>query len=470
MVAWFVLACASLIPFGAHYMKHSLGPLKVYFVQDFGYSHAEFGGFLSASSLPNLVFPVFAGAMVDERGHDFSGLLFTSVALLGHVLFCVALTAGAPFVFGALARVLYGLGEGGTGIVQGCIVGRWVGRESLAFAIGVTESVHFTANWLGKALPAEIAASGGFLGALWFGNAFLFVSVFAAITYATYAKTEDRPFVFAFPSSHSPPSSPPPPPAPAFPSFPKASAYLQSSPRDRLHVGDHARPRSSSATFYGAVALPASEDDMDVEEGGETFGPLSKALPLGFWLVAALHLLFSNCSNLFGGFSADFIGSSSSTALSPSQAGLLASVDSLLPIFLAPAVGHFVDRVGGRVYICALAALANSAAFALLRFTADVTPSVVLAAMLLMSLSTSATPTLIKSAVPAIVPHAALGYAFGIYGIFESLGGTIGHVLFGYVRDVSESYDDDLQTLLVLSLISFAIALATLWLAPALNH
>ena len=55
----FALVCASLIPFGAHYMKHGLGPLKPFFVSrssssaedTLDLSHTDFGVFLAVNAI-----------------------------------------------------------------------------------------------------------------------------------------------------------------------------------------------------------------------------------------------------------------------------------------------------------------------------------------------------------------------------------------------------------------------------------
>ncbi|GBG27697.1 Major facilitator superfamily domain-containing protein 1 [Hondaea fermentalgiana] len=488
----FVLLCASLIPSGAHYMKHALGPLKVYFVgSDTGspgaggiVSHAQFGAFLAATSWPNLVMPFLTGLLVDEKGHEYSAVLFTSVALLGHVMFAIFLMPNLmSFPLALAGRVLYGFGEGGTGIVQGAIVGTWFEGNTLAFSIGFTESVHYLANWLGKALPAELARlQGGFRGAVWLGSAFLFGSVLVAIIYYIFAHAE-RPFRFALNQQPGDLEE-----RRGLVAVDASESRSRSS--DSSTASPHQRSRApSGVSYYGAMLLPGI--DQEAAEAAQDATPRNnhllhhqeveerhvkyylalhlnrvRLLPLSYWVLGLMHMVYSNLHNLFGGISADFIRSA--TEMDTVQAGFIASIDSLLPVFLAPLVGIFVDKYGGRLYICLFAS--TSAIFAFYIFLSDtVTPEWAILAMILLSVGTSTTPTLVKSAVPIVVSPDSLGTAFGIYSVFESFGGGIGHVVFGYIRDISASYTTDLQALLMLACLSLFLNVAAFVRAPKLN-
>lgn len=484
----FILLCASLIPFGAHYMKHSLGPIKVYFVGTDGggegvFTHSQFGAFLAATSWPNIVFPFLTGMLVDEKGHEFSSILFTSVALIGHIIFATFLMPNlVSFPFALLGRVIYGFGEGGTGIVQGAIVGTWFEGDTLAFSIGFTESIHYLANWVGKALPAELAQiEGGFRGAVWLGTVSLFISVLVAIIYYMYSKT-GKPFRFALGKHDTEERQ-------RLFSQDRRSESGSDSQLTGGMTSPQLQPRSRAASgvsYYGAMLLPGVDEEEADEAQDDTERHhvhhqkeerhahyylqlhISRVqlLPLSFWIVGLMHMVFSNLHNLFGGISADFIRAA--TQMTPVQAGFVASLDSLLPVFLAPLVGIFVDTYGGRLWICMVASITSVMAFAV--FTNDsVTPEWAVFAMILLSVGTSTTPTLVKSAVPVIVPTESLGTAFGIYSVFESLGGGVGHVLFGYIRDISSSYADDLRALMCLALFSFLLNAAALVRAPELN-
>jgi hypothetical protein len=375
-------------------------------------------------------------------------------------------------------------------VVQGAIIGTWFEDDLVTLSIGLTESVHYLANWVGKVVPAAVAEQEGPVRALWFGNVFLFLSVLVAVVYLLYASSF-KPFQFAL---------------------------VRSTSEEELEASSLRRERRRSesvVSWYGAVVLPDDAaalaepgpgrgpgdlDDPDEEQcapqlqvlpmkvvsalaapaspaPSPSLHPISyfvqvqaqrtRTLPPSFWLIGLLHFAYSNVSNLFGGISADFIHEAAQ--LSRVEAALIASIDSFLPIFIAPLIGALVDARGGRIAVCAVASSACVLAFALFLgegLTADKAEL----AMLLLSVSTSATPTLVKSAVPLVVERDSLGTAFGIYATFEALGGATGHVLFGVLRDYSASYRADVWLLLGLAAASGIVALLVLVYVPHLNH
>ena len=46
-------------------------------------------------------------------------------------------------------------------------------------------------------------------------------------------------------------------------------------------------------------------------------------------------------------------------------------------------------------------------------------------------------PTIIRSMVPCVVPHAVVGVGFGMYSVAENFGKVIGHPLVGYLKDTT---------------------------------
>uniref|UniRef100_A0A7S3V0U4 Lysosomal dipeptide transporter MFSD1 n=2 Tax=Aplanochytrium stocchinoi TaxID=215587 RepID=A0A7S3V0U4_9STRA len=453
-------------------MKHGLGPLKPFFVSGaedaLDLSHTDFGVFLAAASWPGMVLPLFAGFFVDRKGSSSGAILFTTLCLVGHTVFCIFLTPPLQSFFGAVVgRVIFGLGEGGTGVVQGAILGRWFDGKQISFVVGISESVHYLSNWLGKALPAAIATYfSGYVAALWIGSIFLFLSVCTSLLF--YAVVcEERPFVFALARTGSLVSPSP---------FPQP-------------IGNWNRRRLGSATFaagvdvYGTFEERNGLSEMDPlvledDVGNVKRKPIKKeeshtftieglkstvrsiySLPLMFWLLACLHLLFSNVHNLFSGFSADMIASENGQ-VTPAFAALLASVDAFFPIFFAPFIGFLVDYVGKRLWFCLFAALCSCVAFSLLLYTYiyahlltyTFTCAYTALSLSILSIVTSSTPTLVKSAVPLVVDSNVLGTAFGVYAIFEAFGGSTGHILLGYLRDYTEGYTSDLCVLFGLSI------------------
>ena len=80
------------------------------------------------------------------------------------------------------------------------------------------------------------------------------------------------------------------------------------------------------------------------------------------------------------------------------------------------------------------------------------------AAMVVLSLSTSAVPVLLKSAVPIVAPRQAVGTAFALYAVVEAAAQGVGHIVLASLRDGSGSYASDLDLLAGMSFCALVAA------------
>jgi MFS family permease len=250
-----LLLWCSLIPFGAHFVKQMMGPLKPFF-EELGMSSTEFGLLLSASMWPNVVHPFTSYYFVDAYGRG--ALVFAALTVIGQAAFACSFSPdGSPpardLLSGAIwGRALFGFGQGGLTIVQNTTVAFWF-KHNVVFAIGVTESARHVANFLGRALPMMVVLHSSLVVGMWFGVLVLGCSLAATLGFVLTAEML-RPFEFALAKSG-----------------------------------------------YGSMSRGASADPGD---SAMSFSlELLKALPGTFWGVAVLHLLYSNISSVFASFS-----------------------------------------------------------------------------------------------------------------------------------------------------------------------
>lgn len=79
----FAIALACIISFGPHFLKHAVGPLKPFFVQQGpgapGWSSTQFGLLLSSYSWPNVVLPIIFGVLFDAHGHRAGAIFVTGM-------------------------------------------------------------------------------------------------------------------------------------------------------------------------------------------------------------------------------------------------------------------------------------------------------------------------------------------------------------------------------------------------------
>ena len=153
-----------------------------------------------------------------------------------------------------------------------------------------------------------------------------------------------------------------------------------------------------------------------------------------FLLLCLLHLVHSNSYHLFDYISADFIQRHYHVSVMDSAA--LSSLTSLFAILLCPVAGYLLDHTGYKMYVVAACSTLTTTAFLLMALT-HITPYIPL---LLLSLSISFVPTILRSSVPDCSPPALLGTAYGAYESMESIGAVVGHVAVGLTVDTTGGY------------------------------
>eukprot|EP00472_Partenskyella_glossopodia_P005935 CAMPEP_0197541054 /NCGR_PEP_ID=MMETSP1318-20131121/66947_1 /TAXON_ID=552666 /ORGANISM="Partenskyella glossopodia, Strain RCC365" /LENGTH=533 /DNA_ID=CAMNT_0043100187 /DNA_START=307 /DNA_END=1908 /DNA_ORIENTATION=- len=384
---WLILGLVCLVPFGSHFVRKELGPLKTAMLGDkeFGLSNTTFAMLLSATALPNLLVPIFGGALLDMRGSRLGTMLFLMITVFAQILFVTM--AGFKNLGGCLvAQILVGIGAGSTVVSQGAITSQYFQGTEMGLAIGIIESTHNMANWMGQALPSQISHmfGEGYTPALWAGVIACIVSLLAGILYIKLDKRAEED---------------------------------TSAPHrvvDRV-VGDESVIHKNEGLCC-----------VCVEE--------TEKIPRTFFALAFLHLLFSTAHETFDSLSANLITERYGT--NPVDAGLLASIDNVFGLILAPVIGIIMDRMGHRLHIIMFMALVLSIAQLMLGML-SLNP---IWSLCLLSVVNCSVPTILRSSVPRLVDPDSWGTAFGIYEAFEALGTFSGNLVAGYLRDLTKSY------------------------------
>ncbi|KAI3604379.1 mfs transporter [Moniliophthora roreri] len=116
------------------------------------------------------------------------------------------------------------------------------------------------------------------------------------------------------------------------------------------------------------------------------------------------------------------------------RAGYTSSLSQVIPIVLTPALGHFFDRFGKRMWFVSGTALLYIVVFSLLAFTA-VHP---LVPVLLSSVALSFNALPFIAAIPLLVSDQAhIGTAFGIWKAFNNAGSTVMDIATGAIQDLT---------------------------------
>lgn len=160
---------------------------------------------------------------------------------------------------------------------------------------------------------------------------------------------------------------------------------------------------------------------------------VGNSLPLDFWLVTTMHLLFSSAHRLFGHIDASFLGQYYGE--SASRAGMASSITEFVAVFLSPILGALLDNYCTRYTLPRLllgAAILGSLGYGMLGFNIGRPSS---AALVMIGVVNGIVSTVMKSLIPECVESSAMATAFGIYESSESIGITAGSILVGRVAE-----------------------------------
>jgi len=384
-----VLVLACIIPLGSHFIRKALGPLKTAMLADpeLNLDNTKFAMLLSATSLPNLLVPIFGGALLDMRGSRYGTLLFVLITLIGQI--CFTISAHFRVFSGLLAsQILIGIGAGSTVVSQAAISSEYFQGTEIGFAIGIMESAHNLSNWMGQAIPAQVVAyfGGKFLAGLWAGVFCCFISLIAAIVYA-----------------------------------------LVDSRCKKKDTG----PCSQKSLFFESLSLPQV-----------------------FFALALFHMLFSTAHQSFDNISANLL--TVRFGDNAVKAGLLASIDNAMGLLMAPLMGQILDCFGRRLQFAMGMALLVMIGQLWLALAVTSNP---LLPLILLGISNSSVPTILRSSVPLVVNPSGWGTAFGIFEAFEAMGTFSGNLAAGMLKDLTSSYVLVNLTFALFGLVCFLIAL-----------
>jgi MFS family permease len=161
-------------------------------------------------------------------------------------------------------------------------------------------------------------------------------------------------------------------------------------------------------------------------------------MPLEFWLVAGMHLLFSSAHRLFGHIDAAYFRHQ--YGQSASGAGMASSITEFVAVAVSPLLGALLDKhctVHTLPKILLFTALLGSAGYALLGEGSG-GPSTI--ALVMIGVVNGISPTVMKSVIPECVPLESMATAFGVYESSEAFGIVVGSLFVGEIATIA--HDD----------------------------
>eukprot|EP00752_Nemacystus_decipiens_P008829 g7880.t1 len=178
-----------------------------------------------------------------------------------------------------------------------------------------------------------------------------------------------------------------------------------------------------------------------------------KRSTLSFWLVAVLHTLLIMAYHLFANYSGHFLFEN--YHVSPVLAGYISALSPLVVVVFAPIAGLILDKWGRQLYVLLMANIVTIVAYVLL-LQEGASPVV---CILMLAFCESFVPTILLSALPLTVHPCVYGAAFGAAEVLSAIATIVANVFFGYSRDLTSSYKDDLVFLVVLCFLCLALTI-----------
>ncbi|ORX71206.1 MFS general substrate transporter, partial [Linderina pennispora] len=267
-----------------------------------------------------------------------------------------------------VGRILYGLGSGTIIVVQETILGSWFKGKGLAITIAIQITTSRVASFLSMGTAIPIADRFGFYGAAFWAN-----FVVCALSFAINI------------------------------------VYMVTMRRIRREMSAEAVERLRKKHRFN--------------------------LRLVFFFFGIFWMIIVESFTLGGGWTSFLHINSELVKLrfgaNDAVAAWSASVSQIMPIFLVPFLGWFLDRFGLRTDLLVLSTATFTVSMVLLGFTM-VNP---LVGLVTFSVSLALGPLAEITAISLLLPASSLGTGLGIYKSATNIGSTIVDIVVGALQD-----------------------------------
>jgi MFS family permease len=376
---WVILLGVSLVCFAQYYIYDAITPLEDMMKQQLRFSGADYGLVVGAYASANVFLAalLFSGVLVDKLGLKRSGILFSSLCVLGATVIAAGTalpTPAAPVAWSPqlilmlVGRGLFGIGAESIVVVNNKALARWFKGKELATAYGVNLTIMRLGTFLALNLQAPVAKAWGLGSALWFAVG---VMTFGLVTFLGYLGLE------------------------------------------RVARG---RPGAPTVEQIGG-----EEEKFRLRE--------AFSFDRSFWFISLLCVTFYSAVFPFQSYAPDIL--KQKFGYSASAAGTYTSALIIGTMIFTPLFGWLVDKRGRRASLMVLGALLLIPCHALLGYTRF--PPVV--PIFFVGVALSLVPAALWAAIPMMVPERRLGTAFGVIGYIQNLGLMVFPIIAGKIAD-----------------------------------
>jgi MFS family permease len=380
---WTALAIVSFTMFCGYFIADAMSPLKPMLESQLLWDNMDYGIFTSAYGWFNvfLLMLILGGILLDKTGVRFTGILSTSVMVIGAGLKFFAIShffpEGLAPIFGIKAQVMiaalgyatFAVGVEIAGITVSRIIVKWFKGKEMALAMGLQVAFARLGTLLAVAIPLPIAKYFGDVSIpILFGALLLCIGL---IAYIVYVRMD--------------------------------------------------------------IKLEASEAHIEKEEE-EPF-KMSDVVSIitnkGFWLIALLCVLFYSAVFPWIKFATDLV--INKYQVNPDLAGLIPSVLPLGTLFLTPFFGNMYDKKGKGASIMIIGAVLLIFVHGIFSIPFLNNWMLAMAVTVVLGVALSLVPSAMWPSVPKIIPEKQLGTAYALIFWIQNWGLMGVPLLIGFV-------------------------------------
>eukprot|EP01016_Furgasonia_blochmanni_P015528 TRINITY_DN1850_c0_g1_i1.p2 TRINITY_DN1850_c0_g1~~TRINITY_DN1850_c0_g1_i1.p2 ORF type:complete len:188 (-),score=55.63 TRINITY_DN1850_c0_g1_i1:35-598(-) len=138
-IRWIVLGLSCAANFGFHFASDAIRALEIGLEEELEISDLQFNAFFTIYSIPNMIFPLLAGRLVDRIGAHKSAFLFSGILFTGQFLTVLGAHHRAYSTM-LIGRAFLGSGSECLVVALYTVVCLWFTDRELGLANGITAS------------------------------------------------------------------------------------------------------------------------------------------------------------------------------------------------------------------------------------------------------------------------------------------------------------------------------------------
>jgi len=369
---WSALAIVSFTMLCGYYIADAMSPLKPMLESQLLWDNMDYGIFTSAYGWFNvfLLMLILGGIILDKTGVRFTGILSTSIMIVGAAMkfFAVShffpenaapiLGIKAQVMIAALGYATFAVGVETAGITVSRIIVKWFKGKEMALAMGLQMATARMGTLMALAIPLPIAKYFGDVSApILFGVLLLIIGLIAYFVYIGMDKKLEA-----------------------------SEANMEKEDEDPFKLSD-------------IVSIVTNK---------------------GFWLIAILCVLFYSAVFPWIKFATDLV--INKYQVNPDLAGLIPSVLPLGTLFLTPFFGNLYDKKGKGATIMIIGALLLILVHGIFSIPFLNNWILAIAVTVVLGIALSLVPSAMWPSVPKIIPEKQLGTAYALIFWIQNWG------------------------------------------------